>query len=194
MSIYATLRQLKSPRYGDAHTGCDWIEVKAQGVPAHIGSFDEDPEADDPYAAFLPPAIAVPPDDSDFFAAAVFSCMEGALERTNIAAQQIKSKQAEVTPTARRRVARIKGFLPVRAGCPNSTCDPSGRNWNSPGCPAHRQSFLCPPSCAFRRVLDLHRIYVYSHASNYELLPLLHLSGNHARNSIQECLPRRNRR
>jgi hypothetical protein len=62
MSIYATLWQLKFPRYGDAHTGCDWIEVKAQGVPAHIGSPDEDPE--DLYAAFLPPAVPVPPNDS----------------------------------------------------------------------------------------------------------------------------------
>jgi len=43
--------------------------------------------------------------------------------------------------------------------------------WNSPGCTAHRQPFLCPPSCAFRRVLDLHRTNAYSPASSHELLP-----------------------
>jgi hypothetical protein len=32
MSIYATLWRLKFPRYGDDHTGCEWIEVMAQGV------------------------------------------------------------------------------------------------------------------------------------------------------------------
>ena len=77
MSIYATLWQLKFPRHGDAHTGCDWIGVIAQGVPAHIGSPDEDPEADDPYAAFLPPAIAVLPDDSAQVMRAVVFVTEG---------------------------------------------------------------------------------------------------------------------
>jgi hypothetical protein len=77
MSIYATLWQLKFPRYGDAHTGCDWIEVIAQGVPAHIGSLDEDPAGDDPYAAFLPPAIAVPSDDSGQVMRAVVFVTEG---------------------------------------------------------------------------------------------------------------------
>lgn len=62
MSIYATLWRLKFPRHGDDHTGCDWIEVIAQGVPAHIGTSTSDPasEAQDPYANFLPPASALP--------------------------------------------------------------------------------------------------------------------------------------
>jgi hypothetical protein len=81
MSIYATLWQLKFPRYGDAHTGCDWIEVKAQGVPAHIGSVDEDPEGKDPYAAFLPPAIAAPADDSAQVMRAVVFVVEGGRRR-----------------------------------------------------------------------------------------------------------------
>jgi len=34
--------------------------------------------------------------------AADFSCAAGALERTNIAAQQIKIEQTEIMPTARR--------------------------------------------------------------------------------------------
>ena len=38
MSIYATLWKLKFPKEGDEYVGCDWIEVTAQGVPAHIGS------------------------------------------------------------------------------------------------------------------------------------------------------------
>ena len=58
MSIYATLWQLQFPRHGDAYVGCEWVDVLAQGVPAHIGA----PipgygyESEDPYEAFLPPA------------------------------------------------------------------------------------------------------------------------------------------
>jgi len=53
MSIYATLWQLKFPRYGDDHTGCDWIAVMAQGVPAHVGTWSPGPdsEEEDPYSA-----------------------------------------------------------------------------------------------------------------------------------------------
>lgn len=65
MSIYATLWRLKFPQFGDEHTGCEWVEVIAQGVPAHIGSPTPGHgyEAGDPYADFLPPAVPVPPDD-----------------------------------------------------------------------------------------------------------------------------------
>lgn len=60
MSIYATLWRLKFPKEGDDRGGCEWIEVVAQGVPAHIGS----PSAgsgyvDDPYVAFLPPPVEI---------------------------------------------------------------------------------------------------------------------------------------
>jgi hypothetical protein len=41
-----------------------------------------------------------PPDDPGFLEAAAFSCAEGALEHTNIAAQQIKTEHAKITPTA----------------------------------------------------------------------------------------------
>jgi hypothetical protein len=37
MSIYATLWRLQFPRHGDAYVGCDWVDVLAQGVPAHVG-------------------------------------------------------------------------------------------------------------------------------------------------------------
>src|SRR5713226_9903194 len=43
----------------------------------------------------------------------------------------------------------MKMFFPVRAGCSNSSYDPSARNWNSPGCLPHRQPFLCPPVAHF---------------------------------------------
>ena len=60
MSIYATLWSLKFPKFGDYHSGCEWIEVTAQGVPPHIGSPTPGLgyEDGDPYAEFLPPAVA----------------------------------------------------------------------------------------------------------------------------------------
>jgi hypothetical protein len=66
MSIYATLWSLKFPREGDDHTGCEWVEVIAQGVPSHIGVPDPDVPGDatDPYASFLPPPVVSPDDDS----------------------------------------------------------------------------------------------------------------------------------
>ena len=65
MSIYATLWQLKFPRYGDDHTDCEWVVVVAQGVPAHIGRPTPGCgyETGDPYSEFLPPAVEVAPDD-----------------------------------------------------------------------------------------------------------------------------------
>lgn len=61
MSIYATLWQLQFPRYGDAYVGCEWVEVLAQGVPAHVGTPTPGYgyESGDPYAAFLPPALRI---------------------------------------------------------------------------------------------------------------------------------------
>ena len=50
MSIYATLWNLKFPLFGQWHSGCEWAEVLAQGVPAHIGE-----DRDDVSLAFLPP-------------------------------------------------------------------------------------------------------------------------------------------
>jgi hypothetical protein len=34
--VAATLWQLRFPRTGDAYEGCEWVDVFAQGVPAHI--------------------------------------------------------------------------------------------------------------------------------------------------------------
>lgn len=81
MSIYATLWSLKFPRYGDDYAGCEWIELTAQGVPAHIGTptpgFGY--EDGDPYAEFLPPAVPVPADqDSQLMRAVVIITEETA--------------------------------------------------------------------------------------------------------------------
>lgn len=59
MSIYATLWTLKFPQEGDSHLGCEWIAVRAQAVPAHIGSPTPGCgyEDGDPYATFLPPPV-----------------------------------------------------------------------------------------------------------------------------------------
>lgn len=74
MSIYATLWRLKFPRYGDIHTGCEWVEVTAQGVPPHIGSSAPGLgyEDGDPYADFLPPALVTDENgDAEFMRAVV---------------------------------------------------------------------------------------------------------------------------
>jgi hypothetical protein len=73
MSIYATLWTLKFPKEGDEHSGCEWIEVRAQAVPAHVGSPTPGcGYADgDPYAAFLPPAVATDADGNAPFHRAV---------------------------------------------------------------------------------------------------------------------------
>jgi len=75
MSIYATLWSLKFPEFGDYHSGCNWIEVTAQGVPPHIGS--PTPvvgyEDGDPYSEFLPPAVITNEDgEAEFMRAVVF--------------------------------------------------------------------------------------------------------------------------
>lgn len=67
MSIYATLWCLKFPRYGDFYVGCEWVEIMAQGVPAHIGTPTPGYgyESDDPYAPFLPPALRIDNDTAE---------------------------------------------------------------------------------------------------------------------------------
>lgn len=74
MSIYATLWRLKFPRYGDVHAGCEWIEMTA-----HIGSSTPGLgyEDGDPYAEFLPPALATNEDgDAEFMRAVVIITAE----------------------------------------------------------------------------------------------------------------------
>ena len=73
MSIYATLWTLKFPKYGDAHIGCEWIRVTAQGVPPHIGTPTpgQGYEDGDPYGSFLPPPMAADADGGAEFMRAV---------------------------------------------------------------------------------------------------------------------------
>ena len=61
MSIYTTLWWLQFPRYGDTYLGCEWVDLLAQGVPAHVGTPTPGYgyESGDPYAAFLPPALRI---------------------------------------------------------------------------------------------------------------------------------------
>lgn len=79
MSIYATLWSLKFPRYGDIHTGCEWIEVTAQGVPPHVGYSTPGLgyENEDPYAEFLPPPVVTDENgDAEFMRAVVIIAEE----------------------------------------------------------------------------------------------------------------------
>jgi hypothetical protein len=90
MSIYATLWRLKFPRYGDAFTRCEWIEVYAQGVPAFVGS----PwpgygyESGDPYAHFLPPAPEGDPEAPGQVLRAVVFVTEETLKGTGRSPQE----------------------------------------------------------------------------------------------------------
>lgn len=90
MSIYATLWVLKFPRYGDNYTGSDWIEVIAQGVPAHIGTptpgFGY--EDDDPYAAFLPPPVVILSEEDEGKLRAVVFITEGTPKGTERSHQE----------------------------------------------------------------------------------------------------------
>jgi hypothetical protein len=93
MSIYATLWQLRFPRAGDACLGCDWVDVLAQGVPAHIGTPTPGYgyEAGDPYALFLPPALRVGVDASEDGLRAVVFVTSGLKKGTARAAQEYVS-------------------------------------------------------------------------------------------------------
>lgn len=90
MSIYATLWRLQFPRYGDDHTGCEWVGILAQGVPAHIGTPTPGYgyEKEDPYASFLPPAVEVSPDEENLSLRAVVIVAEGTPKGTERSAQE----------------------------------------------------------------------------------------------------------
>ena len=101
MSIYATLWQLRFPRAGDAYLGCDWVDVLAQGVPAHIGTPTPGYgyEAGDPYALFLPPALRVGVDASEDGLRAVVFVTGGMKKGTARAAQEYESPLLVLTGT-----------------------------------------------------------------------------------------------
>lgn len=85
MSIYATLWNLRFPATGDDFTGCDLVEVTAQGVPPHIGTPTPGHgyESGDPYADFLPPPVPVDADGEAPFMRAVVFVTEGTRKGTS---------------------------------------------------------------------------------------------------------------
>jgi len=93
VSIYATLWTLKFPKEGVRLTDCDWIEVTAQGVPAHIGSPSPGAgyEDGDPYATFLPLAVEVDSDGEAPFMRAVVFITEYTLKGTERSGQEYPS-------------------------------------------------------------------------------------------------------
>jgi len=93
MSIYATLWTLKFPKEGDEHLGCEWIEVRAQAVPAHVGSPTPGMgyESGDPYAAFLPPAVETDADGNAPFHRAVVIVAEDSIKGTERSGQEFLS-------------------------------------------------------------------------------------------------------
>lgn len=84
MSIYATLWTLRFPREGDQTVGCEWITVRAQAVPAHIGTPTPGHgyEAGDPYARFLPPAVPVDAEGAAPYDRAVVFVTEDSIKGT----------------------------------------------------------------------------------------------------------------
>ena len=78
VSIYTTLWTVHFPRGGEEYHGCAWVEVRAQGVPAHIGTPTPGYgyEDGDPFADFLPPAITLEGEDEDRLRAVVIVTSE----------------------------------------------------------------------------------------------------------------------
>jgi hypothetical protein len=99
MSIYATLWRLRFPRTGDAYDGCEWVDVFAQGVPAHIGTPTPGYGYDsgDPYAAFLPPALRIGVDASEDCLRAVVFVTGDTKKGTSRGAQEYESPLLELT-------------------------------------------------------------------------------------------------
>jgi len=99
MSIYATLWRLQFPRYGDAYVGCEWVDVMAQGVPAHVGTptpgYGYEPG--DPYAAFLPPALRIDSGTSEDELRAVVFVVSTTKKGTSRSGQEYKSPLVVLT-------------------------------------------------------------------------------------------------
>ena len=93
MSIYATLWTLKFPKEGDEHLGCEWIEVRAQAVPAHVGSPTPGCgyENGDPYAAFLSPAVVTDAEGNATYHRAVLIVTEYSIKGTGRSGQEYVS-------------------------------------------------------------------------------------------------------
>jgi len=99
MSIYATLWTLMFPKEGDEHLDCEWTEVSAQAVPAHVGSPTPGMgyEKGDPYAAFLPPAMATDADGNAPFHRAVVFVTKHSIKGTERSGQEYLSPMLVLT-------------------------------------------------------------------------------------------------
>src|SRR5712691_13568199 len=99
MSIYATQWILKFPRFGDAHTGCEWVGVIGQGVPAHIGTPTPGYgyESGDPYAAFLPPTLQIGDETSEDDLRAVVFVVAASRKGTSRSGQEYESPLVVLT-------------------------------------------------------------------------------------------------
>lgn len=93
MSIYATLWTLQFPKEGDEHMDCEWIKVRAQAVPAHVGSPTPGMgyEFGDPYADFLPPSVETDAEGSAPFHRAVVIVTEHSIKGTERSGQEYLS-------------------------------------------------------------------------------------------------------
>jgi hypothetical protein len=99
VSIYATLWTLKFPKEGDDYPGCDWIEVRAQAAPPHVGSPTpgQGYEQGDPYAAFLPPALETDAEGGAPFHRAVVIVTEYSIKGTERSGQEYASPLLTLT-------------------------------------------------------------------------------------------------
>lgn len=93
MSIYATLWTLRFPKEGDEQLGCEWIAVRAQAVPAHVGTPTPGMgyESGDPFAAFLPRAVETDADGHARFHRAVVVVTEHSIKGTERSGQEYLS-------------------------------------------------------------------------------------------------------
>jgi len=101
MSIYATLWHLQFPRDGDGYVGCEWADVLAQGVPAHIGTPTPGYgyESGDPYEAFLPQALRIESGASEGDLRAVVFVVSTSKKGTTRSGQEYESPLLVVTGT-----------------------------------------------------------------------------------------------
>jgi hypothetical protein len=101
MSIYATLWHLKFPRDEDTDVDSEWVDVLAQGVPAHIGTPTPGYgyESGDPYEAFLPPALRIDDGTSEDALRAVVFVISASKKGTTRSGQEYESPLVVLTGT-----------------------------------------------------------------------------------------------
>jgi hypothetical protein len=99
MSIYATLWHLQFPRHGDPYGGCEWVDVLAQGVPAHIGTPTPGYgyQSGDPYEAFLPTALRIESGTSEDDLRAVVFVVSTSKKGTTRSGQEYESPLLVIT-------------------------------------------------------------------------------------------------